>query len=1167
MERFYSLLKQLGLNYQGLFLGMDSANRTMGYASASGAWKEVDVGNQYSIHPAVLDVIFQTVFAAYSSPTSGRLWSPYLPIGIRRVIVNPLQCPKAVSGQLRVDMDAFITSSSSTLLEADIQIPTSGGSHAGIQVEGLKLKAIVDPKASGDRLLFTETQWDIDISTGLANLVDEEHFRDDEGLVEVIERTALYYFQILFDAIAPQEIENFKWHHQLLINAAQHHLGAVRGGWHPSAKREWMEDSKEAILAMANRYPQQIDLTLMHALGRNLVSIVRGETQVLEVMMENDMLNRLYMEGCGFRMLNEHIARAISQITYKYPQANILEIGAGTGGTTKRVLDTIGTAYSVYAYTDISPGFFEKASEKFAEHKSRMVFKTLDVEKETDDQGFDKEQYDIVIAANVLHATCRLTETMQHVRTLLRPGGFLVMMEVTGDLLRIPFLMGALPGWWLGAESGDHGRRLGPSVSPVKWNEILQDTGFSGVDHMVHDMSDTMKHSCSMIISQAVDEKFEILRDPLLSIGLMSTAQRLLIIGGRTLPVAKLAKDMKKLLSPWKHLITTVDSVDALDGMALSESTSVISLTELDMPLFSKPMTSARLRILQDLLSKARNVLWTTADSLSESPESNMVVGIGRALSTELPHLNLQFADIRKTTNFNATVLVEAFLRLFLLSMPEYAGHNMLWHREPEIALEDTTVLIPRVKQNKIINERYNASRRQITNQTTTHSSCIELVTSGGNLSLMGSGRQTKRRIPPGHTTLDIRYSVNLSFRDLDPCFLCLGVVHGTTQTAFAISNSNRSTVDVSSDSVLFTDPIDDDDATTLQAVATHMIARTLLSTIPKDGSVLIYEPEELLATSITHHRSWKDREVFFATSKTSPLPKGWLPIHPYALERVLRQELPRDIKCVIDFSTPGSRSIKSCVPPNCIFRTFEHSFMEYSKDDLNRHNILVDSYAEAISYMLKLSPPKLEHVPAVKDLQGTPFSDTLYPCVIDWSHTHPLDVRVKPLETSGLFSLTKTYFMVGMTGELGQSICRWMISNGARYIVLTSRRGEVNSTWLDDMQTHGATIKVHKMDVSDRKSTRAVYNIVKDAMPPIAGVCNAAMVLSDKLFLDMDITTLNNTLKPKVDGTKHLDELFAEDSLDFFILFLISGQRGWQRRPIKLPRGEYVHGKLRYQT
>ena len=56
--------------------------------------------------------------------------------------------------------------------------------------------------------------------------------------------------------------------------------------------------------------------------------------------------------------------------------------------------------------------------------------------------------------------------------------------------------------------------------------------------------------------------------------------------------------------------------------------------------------------------------------------------------------------------------------------------------------------------------------------------------------------------------------------------------------------------------------------------------------------------------------------------------------------------------------------------------------------------------------------------------------------------------------------------------------------------------------------------------------------------MPSIAGVCNAAMVLSDKLFLDMDVDTLNETFKPKVDGTKHLDELFVEDSLDFFILF-----------------------------
>lgn len=56
--------------------------------------------------------------------------------------------------------------------------------------------------------------------------------------------------------------------------------------------------------------------------------------------------------------------------------------------------------------------------------------------------------------------------------------------------------------------------------------------------------------------------------------------------------------------------------------------------------------------------------------------------------------------------------------------------------------------------------------------------------------------------------------------------------------------------------------------------------------------------------------------------------------------------------------------------------------------------------------------------------------------------------------------------------------------------------------------------------------------------MPPIAGVANAAMVLEDLLFSNMDYETMNKVLRPKVDGSRILDELFPTNDLDFFILF-----------------------------
>ena len=56
-------------------------------------------------------------------------------------------------------------------------------------------------------------------------------------------------------------------------------------------------------------------------------------------------------------------------------------------------------------------------------------------------------------------------------------------------------------------------------------------------------------------------------------------------------------------------------------------------------------------------------------------------------------------------------------------------------------------------------------------------------------------------------------------------------------------------------------------------------------------------------------------------------------------------------------------------------------------------------------------------------------------------------------------------------------------------------------------------------------------------------------MVLEDTSFFEMSFETMNKVLRPKVLGCIHLDELFQDNSLDFFIMYSslasISGNRG----------------------
>ena len=74
--------------------------------------------------------------------------------------------------------------------------------------------------------------------------------------------------------------------------------------------------------------------------------------------------------------------------------------------------------------------------------------------------------------------------------------------------------------------------------------------------------------------------------------------------------------------------------------------------------------------------------------------------------------------------------------------------------------------------------------------------------------------------------------------------------------------------------------------------------------------------------------------------------------------------------------------------------------------------------------------------------------------------------------------------------------------------------------------------------DVSDKGAVKKVVDEIRATCPPVAGVANGAMVLNDVLLSDMSCDQMENVLKPKIDGSNHLAEVFQDHHLDFFVLF-----------------------------
>lgn len=219
----------------------------------------------------------------------------------------------------------------------------------------------------------------------------------------------------------------------------------------------------------------------------------------------------------------------------------------------------MGHNFSSYFYTDIPAGFFEHARGILDDHK--VTFKTLDIEKDPISQGFEANHFDLIVASNVLHATKFLERTMGRVRMLLKPGVHLLLLETTGNWLRSQFAMCGLPGWWLGA---DDGRLYTPTINESQWDTLLQKTGFSGVDIAARESSHPSPHSISTMLSQAVDDRVEALRQPLAFPDIVPKVDHFIILGGGSLRTSRLIREIQKLLRPWNSQIATEPSLEGV---------------------------------------------------------------------------------------------------------------------------------------------------------------------------------------------------------------------------------------------------------------------------------------------------------------------------------------------------------------------------------------------------------------------------------------------------------------------------------------------------------------------------------------------------------------------------------------------------------------------------
>ena len=258
--------------------------------------------------------------------------------------------------------------------------------------------------------------------------------------------------------------------------------------------------------AAMQQWPEAPELVnCMKGCGENLAAILTGGKSALEFLFPAgsfQVAEAIYERSAPWRYCNDLLAKAMQGIAAGWKQdrpLRILEVGAGVGGTTKSLLPVLAGVNAEYVFTDVSKSFLSKANKRFGSYGclQRQIF---DLEKDPEPQGFAAGSFDVIVAANVLHATTDIRITMRRVHALLQPHGVLLLMELTENQTWLDMIFALLDGW---ARHSDDIRTDRPTLSIPQWQTLLSATGFSSVRHFPANPADAQAVSNTVFIVKA----------------------------------------------------------------------------------------------------------------------------------------------------------------------------------------------------------------------------------------------------------------------------------------------------------------------------------------------------------------------------------------------------------------------------------------------------------------------------------------------------------------------------------------------------------------------------------------------------------------------------------------------------------------------------------------
>ncbi|KAL8818356.1 MAG: hypothetical protein Q9223_002991 [Gallowayella weberi] len=1163
---WYRVMAKLGLGYGPRFRGLQDISAHVSERRAVATLTdELGVGETpYQMHPTTIDGAFQLNSCAAFDGV-GRLFTRLaVPTYLEELYISPTK------EDITLQADAISFSSGS--LAGDL-VGVSAG-RVVINLKGLRMTPLGDNSESldDDPHAAMELVWKSDV-----NFLDPSQLlrpaEDMSNLYRLLERLALACMiesnnRLLNLSATELHLEKFRnWLATRQALAVQNQYPEVPecaeiAGMNSKTRVEFIQD----VLAEASKTIVAPAAIAIQRIYQQSIGIFNGTTDPLDVLMEDDILTKVYDQMA----LWDH-ADFFELLGHYTPNMKILEIGAGTGGTTNTILPHLRSAhgerlFGSYTYTDISAGFFVQAKERFSGSQG-IEFRVLDISQDPVTQGFAAGSFDLIVATNVLHATTSLKETLSNVHKLLHPRGRLFLQELEPKTKWINYVMGVLPGWWLG--EGDE-RPTEPYVNAGRWVKELKGAGFADEPSITHD-----GYFINTIIAQpAVETRLKRL-----------TVLRTEKPGTRTEGfVRALAEDGYEL---------DFCSIDQNPRAGQD----IISLLDIESPFLSEA-TETSFAAFKGFITRCQGtgLLWITKAAQIEcrDPNYSLILGMARTLRNELlmDFATCELENFEKADSLNAAVkVIGAFGRRTRDSIND---PNL------EYAYADGRVQICRVQSIKVSEQlkavTHHCQRRQLASGrpgvlqslywkqddlTEPQGDCVEVeikavglnfrdvLTSMGVIEIHGRGPGLEssgivRKVGP-----DTKY-----LREGDRVVCCIDGSFSTTTVITELCCAK------------IPDYLGFLDAATIPVVYGTVIYSLMdIARLARGQTVLIHSAAggvgiaaiqiaqmigaELFCTVSSQEKIDFVRQNFkiprnriFHSRDSSFLPEILRETNGKGVDVVLNslsgELLHTSWKCVAEFGTMveiGKRDLMGhgALAMNPFLENRTYAGVDLSQVCERKPALMHDLLQRAIQFyeqgnIKPISPIKEFRAAQVEEAMRYMQKGQHIGKIVVSMPENPMELEATPAVKELRLRADVSYLSAGGLGGLGRSTASWLVENGAKHLIFLSRSaGKVsdNDPFVEELAAQGCSVQMFSGSVANAAD---VAKVVSSAAKPIAGVLQASMVLNDAALDSMTFEQWQAAVLPKVQGTWNLHhELIKQDQpLDFFFLFSsLSGLNG----------------------